>query len=133
MARSLVEETMLFDPDNAGFISQVALVRNSIVQAIYFTWNLRSPIMKPTDRQTILAAIQPVGLLPSPIAMTPWADPTDPLLLDISYAQPYSSLEADWSLAPDAVNRTPADPASLAPPPRTRSRAMSGSTGSATT
>jgi hypothetical protein len=115
--RSLVEETMLQDSDCGGVMAAQGVGTSLLFQkAIQSTWLMRDPALSESDRNT-LSAVQPIGLFPSPIAITPWKDPTDPLFVDVKYAHPFSDVEQNWTLLPDHVDMTPKDDAPIATQP----------------
>jgi hypothetical protein len=119
---ALIEESLLMDTQSSesmaaaqthvGPASMTAVQFHAAVQGMYlardFTLNL--------SQIDGLAAVQSNGVSPSPIAITPWLDPFDPLFLDANYSHPHSSLETDWQLAEDQVEMSPSDAAALNPP-----------------
>jgi hypothetical protein len=114
--RSLVEEAMFFDSECGGVAAAQGVGTPDVVQnAIRGLWYLRDRAMNVDLRAKLLEKLQVVGIYPSPIAITPWADPTDPLLLDVTYTHMASSLQADWSLLPDQVDRSPIGPTATQP------------------
>jgi hypothetical protein len=113
--RPLVEEVTLLDSDSAPAVSmQTAATRATVDQ-------VRSAIgaILLSDRGELAASVQAAlnsvtvtGEMPSPIAITVYADPVDALFADATLSCEASSMEHDWELLEDAVDMSPAAGAS---------------------
>ena len=108
---SLVRETLLLDTESAGVMSSAGggsqAEYTNAIRGIWLTRDARFD-------DDALKAIDIDGEVPSPLAITPWQEPFDPLFIDTSYSHPHSALDA-WQLAPSAVELSPTGPGSTSP------------------
>lgn len=107
---ALVEEGLLLDSDSGPALATHASgtgapsgsqLRNGI-RAI---WMSRMPALSAQQTKAI-KAVKKVGDTPSPIAVTPWTDPRDPMFLDANYAHLQWPIAASWQLLRDSVEMT---------------------------
>jgi len=64
-------------------------------------WMSRMPALSAQQTKAI-KAVKKVGDTPSPIAVTPWTDPRDPMFLDANYAHLQWPIAASWQLLRDS-------------------------------
>lgn len=111
--RGLAEETNLLDPANADRMMRIARARNSAIrganlrsqtgklaEVIQMTW-LRRTRLSSQQLEAAGDAVGPIGDLPSPLAITPWADPWNPIFADLGYSFQHSPLASQWRLDVD--------------------------------
>jgi hypothetical protein len=110
---SLVRETLLLDTESAGIMALLGApnptgVQQNLapVQAAY-TSAIQGVLLARDARfkTDVLQAVSLNGEHPSPIAITPWQDPFDPLFLDSNYSNPFSKMD-DWKLDNSDVELT---------------------------
>jgi hypothetical protein len=121
---SLVRETLLLDTESAGTMASVALQAASpLVQApnvavlqTGYTNAIQGVLLARDSNfnSAVLKAIALDGEQPSPIAITPWSDPFDPMFIDSNYSHPHSTMD-DWKLDTSDVEMTPVSPAATVP------------------
>lgn len=127
-SEALLFESAVLDPSSAPSLTaplpaaQRAAAQTyfgSAIQAVYLErfskFSTTSAMFTPAV-QAALGKVQVAGTAPSPAAITPWQDPSDPLFLDARYSLLRSSLENDWQLQEDQVEMSPATPAATNPP-----------------
>lgn len=116
---SLVNEMLLLDTESAGAMATASgaaqntrdTATKHFSTAIRALWFSRDPSkMSPN----VMHAVMHNGVHPSPIAISPWQNPVDPLFADVNYAHPRSVL-SDWELKPDAVEMTAKGPQATVP------------------
>ena len=116
---ALLEEALLLDTESATVMAAAAGAgaRGAAEQyrsAVRGMWLSRDPRLTATERDA-LKSVLPIGDLMSPVGISPWHDPVDPLFVDVNYAHPHSSITPDWKLEPDFVELTPNYPTSPNP------------------
>jgi hypothetical protein len=117
-AASLLEEALLLDTESAPFFSAANGERAAAGHyrsAVRGLWLSRDPRLTATERDA-LKALLPLGDLMSPVGVSPWRDPRDPLFVDVNYSHPHSPIASDWELKPDYVEMTAKSPAATVPP-----------------
>ena len=106
---SLIEEAALLDisstPVLARVHNQAASLWTAAQTAIYIS---RDSSQVSASVNTALNFTVTKGVIPSPVALTPWSDPFDPLLLDARYTYLDSPIANGWQLQDDYVELTPA-------------------------
>lgn len=121
-AKAIVEEAVLLDSDSGAVLashvagSSGAASGSQYRSAIQGLWLARDASISAQMKENIDDFIKPVGEPPSPIAVTIWKDPVDPVFIDVNYAHPHSSMQNDWELKPDFVEMTTKTGAATEPP-----------------
>ncbi len=119
---ALAKETILLDPESAAVMAANAAATQAggaqgapALQASY-TNAIQGTLLAHDDRfnKALLLAVALDGEQPSPLSVSLWQDPFDPLFLDSSYAHPHSTLE-QWKLDPSDVEMTPLSPTASMP------------------
>lgn len=122
-ATALLHEAVLFDSDSAEVLANLVAGASGAASALQYRsairslWLARDWTHAADVTQAISDAVRTTGTVPSPVAVTPWTDPLDPVYLDVRYTHAFSSLEKDWSLQQDFVQMTPTSASATQPPP----------------
>jgi len=115
---SLLAESLLLDPQSASALADAAqpapgepptprrVSAATIKSAMGVLWIGRDPALADAAAR-VLETVVPLGQMPSPVAMSLAKEDYGPLFLDVEYAHPYSTLEADWTLKPEHVELSP--------------------------
>jgi hypothetical protein len=93
--RTVIEEAALLDPDSSAPM---------FTDDVHGLWLSRDP--KVSDQRNKLLSVAG-GEHPSPVAITVWQNPWDPLFLDVNYTYAPSTIETSWTLDEEAVEFTP--------------------------
>lgn len=111
VAKALVRETLLLDTESVSLMASLsgssnqAAAKSQYTAAIQGLWFARHFIFDSTS----LHSVSLTGEAPSPLAITPWQDPVDPLLLDTNYSHAHNDM-GSWTLDEGAVEMTPVPP-----------------------
>jgi hypothetical protein len=119
--QALLNESVMLDTGSSPALAAVAPAAQRAAAQSYFTAAIQGVYLQRFSNLSAatvaaLGKIQVQGTQPSPMALTPWQDPYDPLYLDTNYSLLRSSLENDWQLEEDKVEMTPKTPAATNPP-----------------
>jgi hypothetical protein len=119
--QSLLSEAVMLDTGSAPALAAAIPVAQRAAAQTYFSAAIQGVYLQRLSNLSaatvnLLGKIQVEGEQPSPVALTPWQDPYDPLFLDTNYSLLSSSLATDWQLQEDQVEMTPLTPAATNPP-----------------
>jgi hypothetical protein len=119
--QALLSEAAMLDTGSAPALAATLPVAQRAAAQTYFSAAIQGVYLRRLSNLSaatvnLLGKIQVEGEQPSPIALTPWRDPYDPLFLDTNYSLLSSSLATDWQLQEDQVEMTPLTPAATNPP-----------------
>ena len=103
----LLEEAALLDVMSARVIANVSK------QAVMLISSAQTSIYVSRDPSKLTGAVATAynftvlkGVQPSPVALTPWVDPFDPLYMDAKYTYLDSPIAGNWELQDDYVELT---------------------------
>ena len=104
---ALVEEGLLLDSDSGPALATHASGTGApsgsqLRNGIRTIWMSRLPALSEQQKKAI-KAVKKVGDTPSPIAVTPWTDPHDPMFVDVNYAHLQWPIASSWELPRDSV------------------------------